>query len=86
MTADEKKEFESLLPSDEPDDIKKKFKLLHEIIGEDHALPGKGEHCFDVSAENIIKLQKLLQEKDLTIANKGVQMMYKKFQKLTKTN
>ena len=79
MTADEKKEVESLLPSDKPEDIKKKFELIQEIIGENHVHPHEGEWCLDVSEENIIKLQKLLKEKDLTIANKGIQLMYKGF-------
>merc|ERR1712062_475421 len=79
LTADEKKEVESLLPSDKPEDIKKKFELIQEIIGENHVHPHEGEWCLDVSEENIIKLQKLLKEKDLTIANKGIQLMYKGF-------
>ena len=79
LTADEKKEVESLLPSDKPEDIKKKFELIQEIIGENHVHPHEEEYCLDVSEENIIKLQKLLKEKDLAIANKGIQLMYKGF-------
>ena len=77
MTADEKKEFESLLPSDKTDDIKKKLKLIQEVIARNE----KKEHCFQVSAENILKLQELLKGKDLAITNKGIQMLYKEFQK-----
>ena len=75
LTADEKKEFESLLPSDKPDDIKKKLKLIQEVIARNE----KKEHCFEVSAENILKLQELLKGKDLAIVNKEIQMLYKAF-------